>query len=681
MRLVMRLSNKVLITLAVCWFAFLGISYFVAEYFLLNSFLVLERNQINTNINRAKQALNQIMYSLGTFTVDWAHWNDAYDYIRGVNPQFIPNNIDFSALTNSNINLLIYLNKQGDILIGVPFNIENKKQIPYPLGLDKYIYPGSLLENHVDAKSQNHGLILLPTGIMLIASAGVSTTDMSEPMNGTLITGRYFSQRLLQILSNATSLPLALYTSSYIKTNKKMNKIYNQILNNKKDKNSQYISIENNSLAYGYTVLYDIFEEPIGMIRVTVPRAIFKTGKEAIDFYLGIFIVTGIVFSIIVWFLLRFLVLKRLEFLNKEIKEIGGKKDFNRNIEMKEQDELASVAKEFNDLMHTINVSHEQLKRQVREITLSEKKLEASNTKLVLEIHERKQMQLKVEALHKELILAARRAGMADIASGVLHNVGNILNNVTTSVGVAKEMVESSRAKKLDDLAKMLEGNKDNLVDFLTKDARGTKILEYIRMLANSLIDENKNMEKEVCNLDKYIGHIKEVVTMQQSLSNVIGMNEELKIADIIEDARMLNKSISENKEIEFTYDIQLKENVILDRVKLLHVIVNLIKNAIESILEANPPEKHIWIKVFQKDETFFRIEVKDNGLGISADNLTNIFNYGFTTKQSGNGIGLHTSSSFIQEMGGKLYATNNESGPGATFIIELALHPRKENT
>jgi len=676
MRYGMRLSNKVLITLGIIWSIFLGITYFAAEHYLLNSFLVLESNQIHTNVNRVSQALDQVLYALGTFTVDWGHWNDAYDYIEGTNPQFVPNNLDYTALANSNINVMIYLNRQGDIQIALALDVEKKVQIPFPSGLDKYIYPGSILEDHADAKSNMRGLILLPNTIMLIASSAVSYTDLSKPWNGTLITARYFSKELLQKLSNATSLALSLYIPQNIKSNHKINNVYKHVI---ADKDGQYISIENDKIAYGYGVLKDIFDQPIGMFRVTIPRAIYATGKEAINFYLGIFILLGVLFSIIVWFLLRILVLKRLEFLNTIIRDIAGKKDFNRQIKMNEKDELASLATQFNDLMHTINVSHEQLKRQVREITLSEKKLEAANTKLVLEIHERKQMQSKVDSLHKKLILAARRAGMADIASGVLHNVGNILNNVTTSVGVTKEMIENSRIKNLTDLAKLLEENRDNLVTFLSTDERGEKILDYIGLLAKTLMDENKNVENEIIQLEKYISHIKDVVTMQQSLSSVIGMNENVKILDVIEDAMMLNKSISENKNIEFTYDIQFKENATLDRVKLLHILVNLIKNAIESITETNNIEKHIWICVYQRDEIFFTIEVKDNGSGILPENLTQIFNYGFTTKPNGNGIGLHTSSSFVQEMNGKLYAKNNDPEPGATFIIELPITPIKK--
>ncbi|MBV8803237.1 MAG: hypothetical protein JO131_09825, partial [Gammaproteobacteria bacterium] len=504
----MRLNNKVLITLGVIWGIFLSISYFAAQHYLLNSFLVLEKNQINTNINRVKQALDQTLYSLGTFTIDWAHWNDAYDYIEGTNPQFVPNNLDYTALTNSNINVILYLNKEGDIKVGTALEDQKKIQTSFPPGLDRYVYPGSILENHTSVNSNLRGLVLLPNAIMLIASAAISYTDLSKPWNGTLITGRYLSKKLLQKLADATSLSLTLYMPKNIINNKTMNDIYKSAI---ATENGQYISIQNDHTAFGYGILYDIFHQPIGMIRVTLHRAIYETGKEAIHFYLGIFVISGILFSIIVWLLLRILVLKRLEFLNKAIRDIAGKKDYKRQIEMKEKDELTSLATQFNDLMHTINVSHDQLKRQVREITLSEKKLEAANTKLVLEIHERKQMQSKVDALHKKLILAARRAGMADIASGVLHNVGNILNNVTTSVGVTKEMVESSHVKKLTDLAHLLKDNRDNLVTFMSTDSRGEKILDYIDLLTKKLMDENENISSEICQLEKYIGHIKDV--------------------------------------------------------------------------------------------------------------------------------------------------------------------------
>jgi sensor domain CHASE-containing protein len=673
----MRLNNKVLLTLGVTWVIFFAISYVAAEQYLLKSFLEVERSQIKTNINRVKQALDQVSYALSTFTVDWAHWNDAYEYIEGANPQFVPNNVDYATLINSNINILIYMNIRGEILLGVPFDIEARKQIAFPIGLDKYIYPGSLLEQQRDMHTSTRGLIALPGGLMLIAAAGTSYTDLSKPINGTTIAARFFSKQLLQKLADAVSLSLMLYTVNNIDKDITLVTIFQ---NTQNSIDGEYIVLRNDKVAYGYTVLYDILKKPIGMLRVTVPRVIYATGKQAIHFYLGVYLVAGIILSVIIWFLLRLLILKRVEYLNRQIKEISGKKDYQRHIKVEKNDELSSLARQFNLLMETIYVSHEQLRQQVQEITQSEKQLEATNTKLILEIHERKQMQQKVEALHKKLILAARRAGMADIASGVLHNVGNILNNVTTSVGMTKEMVDSSRVNKLNDLAKLLDDNKANLVDFLTNDPRGAKILDYIGLLANALIEENKHLREEVHSLDRYIGHIKEVVTMQQSMTSVIGMVENLKIADVIDDALMLNKAISENKNIKIITDIQFKENVSLDRVKLLHVLVNLIKNSIEALLLSQMQDKHILIRALKSERGNFTIEVSDNGEGIMPENLTKIFNYGFTTKANGNGIGLHTSATFIQEMGGKLYAKSDGVGHGATFVVELPIHLADEH-
>jgi sensor domain CHASE-containing protein len=673
----MRLSNKVLLTVIIIWGVFLGSSYLVAEHFLLQSFLRLENTQINTNINRVKQALEQVSYALSTFTVDWSHWNDAYDYIEGNNPQFVPNNMDFSAFVNSNINLLMYLNKKGEIQFGVAMDLENKKQVAYPAGLDKYIYYGSLLENQTDLNHSIRGLISLPSGIMLVAASGTSYTDLTKPINGTLITGRYLSDKLLKKLADATSLSLKLYLAHDIASNPKMQKIYESAL---QKPNHNYILTKNN-YANSYTVLLDIFNQPIGLLGVTTKRDIYAIGKNAIHFYLGIFIISGILVAGMLWFLLRVLILKRLEYLNRKIKEISSKKDYTKHINMYESDELSSVAKQFNQFIDTIYTSHEQLKRQVKEITFSEKQLEATNKKLILEINERKQMEHKIEVLHKKLILAARQAGMADIASGVLHNVGNILNNVTTSVGVAKELIENSRAEKFKELACLLEQHKNDLAVFLTQDSQGLKILSYISLLADASLENKQEITEEISNLDQYIGHIKNVVVMQQSLTSVIGMTEQLKISDVIEDALMLNKSISENKNIQITCDYQFKDSVILDRVKLLHVIVNLIKNAIESLVDSNIEDKRILICVLKKDDAFFSIEIFDNGNGILSENLSRIFNYGFTTKKNGNGIGLHTSASFIQEMGGKMVAKSEGINQGATFVVELPIHPVNANS
>lgn len=670
----MRLSNKVIITLGIVWIIFLAISYLGAQKFLISGFLKLETDQVNKNIIRVHQAIDQISYALGTFTSDWAHWNDAYDFILGKNPQFVPNNIDINALVNSNINLLMYLDKKGAILLGLSVDLKKKKQIAYPKGLEKYIYPGSFLETHQNPITNIRGLIALDQGIMLIAAAGISSTDLTKPLDGVLITGRAFSLDLLKTIAKNTSLELNLYEKKQIRQSSVLKQAYENALQSPAENN---IAILNDKILYGYILLKDVEKNPIGLIRLTIPRSVYLTGIETINYYLAGYLILGIIFALVIGFLLRVVILKRLASLTTQIHDIVKSKNYSRRIPLSHNDELTLVAKEFNKLMQTIQNSYEQLEKQVLELSRSEYRLEKTNKHLYTEIAERKDAEAKIAALNSKLILAARRAGMADIVNGILHNIGNILNSVITSVAITQERTEQSHAAKMMNLIQLINNQKNNLENFLKNNDKNLKILEYIMILGKSWAEENSALLNELNELNKNISHIKNVITMQQSLGKIIGITEEVELDKLIEDVLLLNKLSYEDSHIKIISDFKFSEKIIIDRVKLLHVVANLIKNSIDSLAKSGKKHKEIIIRIQESQNEYFTIQILDNGIGIASENLTKIFAYGFTTKKGGYGYGLHASATFVQEMHGKLYAESEGIGKGATLTLVLPKKPK----
>jgi len=662
--------------LSIIWVGFIGISYWGAHEYLLKSFLQLEDEQINKNVKRVLEALDQISYALGTYTTDWAHWNDAYDYIEGKNPMFVPNNLNMPAFINSNVNLMMYFDKNSRLKVGLAVDLNKKMQVPYPIGLEKYIYAGSPLVTRTDLNHDIRGLIYIPSGIMLVAAAATSYTDKTMPSNGTLLTARYLSQTLINKISNATELDLAIFFLPQLSIQGPLKNIYDAII---KGADENYIEKVNQKISYGYTLLKDINQRPIGMLRVSVPRAIYRTGDQAITYYLGVFILSGVLLAMLIWYLMRVLILKRLEYLHHEIRNIGGQHIYTKRISMKRNDELSSVAEQFNVMMDTIQLSHEKLEDQIQELSVSEKNLENTNKKLKEEIKERQEAEAKVDVLHNKLILAARRAGMADISSGVLHNVGNILNSVTTSVQMVGERVKHSEAVCLVNASKLLEDHSADLANFMVHDPKGKNISRYLSALSHTWIDENKSILEEIVSLDKNIANIKSVISKQQSLSGMIGMNENVYLANVIEDALILNKATFEQAGIEVSCDYQFSGNALIDRVKLLHVIVNLIKNSVDSLLSSEAISKKIIVRLTKIEETYFSIQIIDNGLGILPEHLSKIFSYGFTTKKTGHGFGLHASALSAQEMGGNLSMESEGPNKGAIFTLVLPLNPLKD--
>ncbi len=316
-----------------------------------------------------------------------------------------------------------------------------------------------------------------------------------------------------------------------------------------------------------------------------------------------------------------------------------------------------------------------ELNAIVKELFESKQALQAVNSQLVEEIAERKRAEKKAASLNNQLVVAARRAGMTDIATSVLHNIGNVLNSINTSVAMIEERLLSSEVSNLSKLKTLLTPFLDN-PQALAHDERCPKMLKYMSIMADAWGSDDKYIKQELKDLEKNIAHIKTIICMQQSLSATIGVTEETNIQDLLEDALALNKTAYERADIEIKRDFSNLNKVIIDRVKLLQVLVNLIKNSIDSLLASGAQNKKVFLSFQALDSNYFLIKVGDNGLGIAPENTTKIFSYGFTTKKTGHGFGLHTSALAAKEMGGELNVESDGLGLGATFTLKLPYAP-----
>jgi C4-dicarboxylate-specific signal transduction histidine kinase len=309
-------------------------------------------------------------------------------------------------------------------------------------------------------------------------------------------------------------------------------------------------------------------------------------------------------------------------------------------------------------------------------VRLLRKQVQSQTRKLRAEIDERKRMEAQVEQTHKELVTASRKAGMAEVATSVLHNVGNVLNSVNVSANLVAEQIQHSRSGKMDRVVALLEEHAADLDTFLTRDTKGRQLPAYIVEVAKHLEREHESVIGELASLTKNIDHIKEIVAMQQSYATAVGVTETIKITELVEDAMRMNLGGLERHHVHLTreYASALPE-ISVDKHKVLQILINLVRNAKYACDESNQGDKRIIIRVSRTEERI-QISVIDNGVGILRENLTRIFNYGFTTRKHGHGFGLHSGALAARELGGSLVAHSGGPGTGATFTLELPLQP-----
>jgi PAS domain S-box-containing protein len=292
---------------------------------------------------------------------------------------------------------------------------------------------------------------------------------------------------------------------------------------------------------------------------------------------------------------------------------------------------------------------------------------------IFLDITQHKLDAEQLDKLNRQLIDTSRHAGMADVATGVLHNVGNVLNSVSVSATIVGDRLRRSKVSNLRRATTMLREKNGHLVEFLTTDPKGKLLPEYLGTVADQLVAEQTELVAEMEAVGEHIEHIKEIVSMQQNYAKVSGVFENLSPADLVEDALRLNVAAFERHHIGLVRDFE--ENtpkVCVDRHKFLQILINLLRNAKHAMEDVRERERRMVIRVRMASPDKVQIVVNDNGIGIPPENLARIFNHGFTTKKDGHGFGLHSGANAAKEMGGSLAARSDGPGRGAEFTLEL---------
>ena len=295
-----------------------------------------------------------------------------------------------------------------------------------------------------------------------------------------------------------------------------------------------------------------------------------------------------------------------------------------------------------------------------------------------LDVTARVKAETRERALQAQLRDASRNAGMAEVATNVLHNVGNVLNSVNVSASLVMDSVKAPRVQALRMVAELLAQHRDRLAEFFATDSRAALLPDYLLELAQHLGAEQQATAQELASLRKNIDHIKEVVTMQQRYAKLAGVTETVSVAGLVEDSLRLIDGSPAARPVALEREFEAVPPIFVDKHKVLQILVNLVRNARHACEAAATDAGRIVVRVANRTGGV-RVAVSDNGVGIAAENLTRIFSYGFTTKSNGHGFGLHSGALAARELGGALHVESPGPGRGATFTLDLPLQPPEQ--
>jgi signal transduction histidine kinase len=279
----------------------------------------------------------------------------------------------------------------------------------------------------------------------------------------------------------------------------------------------------------------------------------------------------------------------------------------------------------------------------------------------------------ELKEAQQDLVNLSRRAGMAEIAAGVLHNVGNVMNSVNVGASVAREAVAELQVDAVLKVAELLGRNAQDLSAFLIQDDRGRKVPEYLGKLGAALAEKQRAILTNIDYMMEHLDHMKRIVSAQQSYAKSGGVVEGCSLAELVETALAINAVSLREKHIEVVREFEALPPVLLDRHGVLQILVNLVSNAKHALEERGGDSARVLRVAVRADGSRdVSIEVQDNGVGIAPEVIAKIFNHGFTTRRNGHGFGLHNSANAAQAMQGRLTAHSDGPGHGARFVLQL---------
>ena len=271
--------------------------------------------------------------------------------------------------------------------------------------------------------------------------------------------------------------------------------------------------------------------------------------------------------------------------------------------------------------------------------------------------------------LQMQLREVSRNAGMAEVATGVLHSVGNLLNSLGVSTTLALSTLRDSRIGNLQLVAKLLHEKSGGLAAFLDNDPRGREIPNYLSQLGEHLGTEHRTLLTEMQNVSTHVEHIGRIVAAQQAHARRGGVSEEIDLAELLDNAIALN--FAGTTDVVVSRDYQTVPRLMLDRHKLIQILGNLLANARHALRDLTQGPRTLTVRVRPLADSI-TLEVADTGTGIAPEALARLFEFGFTTKKDGHGFGLHASANLAKELGGEINAFSEGPGRGARFTLHL---------
>lgn len=357
----MNIRKKVLLIMSSIVLFFIFALYYVSESTWMSGFLKVEDEAMKNHILRAKHGIDDNIDFLSRFAKDWGAWDDTYQFITDTNQKYIEDNLNLQTISNLRLNLLVYIDLNGEIKYAKAFDYENLNESPMPDRIDKIIKDKKDFFADIKIDSKLTGIILLNEGPMLIGARPISDSKVTQSPRGTLLVGRYLNEQIIKEISDQAQLPISIIMFDDLSSNNELKQLKEHFT-----KTDQILLTKLNGNIEGYALFKDIFENPALIAKVSLSRNIYTEAQSSRHYFIIALAVIGLLLLLTVTLTIQRSVLSRIKNLGDFVNHIRNKGDLTRRISIKGTDEIENLSENINGMLDSIANSEKTLKKHDR---------------------------------------------------------------------------------------------------------------------------------------------------------------------------------------------------------------------------------------------------------------------------------------------------------------------------
>jgi two-component system, NtrC family, sensor kinase len=595
----------------------------VEQRILMPSFAELEHEDARTAMRRINYALDLTLERLTLSASDWGNWDDTYRFVVDHNPDFVRANVTTVGLKQLQVNAMLVVDADGNLVMSRTLDLKSEQPLDIDFADRKALPADFPWRAELREGHPVAGLVQTNRGILMIAASPVLDGSGRGPQRGMVIFGRLLSSAEIKRIGAQAQAQLSMAPASDALVADQMT--------------------ETADVTQVFRSLNDVYGQPLMALRVDVPRRITQRGHSAIAYASAYLVGAAVVVLILLVLVLNRVVLRPLAQVTRHAVSLRESEDLGSRLDFKGSDEIGQLAREFDRMLERVSESRRQVVDQ------------------------------------------SFQAGFAELAKGVLHNLGNAMTPIGVRLaGLGQRLGQAPTAE--------VEQATEELEHAVPDAVRRADLEQFVRLAGSELARTIRCAQEDVAVLARQTAIVQSALSEQMRSTRNEHVVESVRLPELIaQSLEVVPDACRQRLHIDADESLRKVGVVHVARTVLRLVLQNLIINASDAVRDAGRERGTLRVSAAivcdvamaataPRAGEYLHLQCQDDGVGILKDNLDRVFEKGFSTKSRGTnyGIGLHWCSNAVAALGGRMWAASDGPGLGASLHLVLPLAARR---